>query len=92
MLLIPCPWCGSREQIEFRHAGDAHLLRQPGAATSDSQWIAFLYERSNPRGAHLERWYHVHGCGQYFNVERDTLSDRIARSYFSDVAGQAPPT
>ena len=28
MLLIPCPHCGPRAEIEFRHAGEAHLVRR----------------------------------------------------------------
>ena len=25
MLLIPCPWCGPRDEIEFRYGGQAHV-------------------------------------------------------------------
>ncbi|MGE5094790.1 MAG: sarcosine oxidase subunit delta, partial [Betaproteobacteria bacterium] len=25
MLLIPCPWCGPREEIEFSYGGQAHV-------------------------------------------------------------------
>ena len=25
MLLIRCPWCGDRDEIEFRYGGQAHL-------------------------------------------------------------------
>jgi sarcosine oxidase subunit delta len=49
----------------------------------------FLFERSNPRGLHFERWYHVHGCGRYFNAVRDTVSDRILLTY---PTGQPRPT
>ncbi|MGZ8625813.1 MAG: sarcosine oxidase subunit delta, partial [Actinomycetota bacterium] len=24
MLLIPCPWCGPRDEVEFRYGGQAH--------------------------------------------------------------------
>ena len=27
MLLIPCPWCGPRNQIEFTYGGDATVRR-----------------------------------------------------------------
>ena len=37
--------------------------------------------RSNPKGVHFERWRHVHGCGRWFNVARDTVSDRILEVY-----------
>ena len=27
MLLIPCPWCGARSQLEFTYGGDATVGR-----------------------------------------------------------------
>ncbi|WP_149537386.1 sarcosine oxidase subunit delta [Siccirubricoccus phaeus] len=79
MLLITCPWCGPRPEIEFRHAGEAHIARPADpAAVSDAAWAAYLYERSNPRGEHAERWRHAHGCGRFFNARRHTLTDRIS--------------
>ena len=27
MLLIPCPWCGERDETEFRCGGEAHIAR-----------------------------------------------------------------
>ncbi len=49
-------------------------------AASDEDWAAYLYLRSNPKGRHAERWYHVHGCNRFFNAERDTVSDRFVRT------------
>ena len=78
MLLIPCPWCGLRPEPEFRYGGEAHIVRpeNPARAT-DEEWANFLYNRTNPRGAHAERWRHIHGCGRFFNCVRDTVTDRI---------------
>jgi sarcosine oxidase subunit delta len=82
MLLIPCPWCGDRDETEFRCGGEAHIARpkQP-ASVSDDQWADYLFMRGNPKGLHFERWRHVHGCGRWFNAARDTVSDRILRVY-----------
>ena len=88
MLLIPCPWCGPRAEVEFRHAGEAHLKRDPGA--SHEEWGGYLYSRGNPRGRHVERWRHIHGCGQFFNAVRDTHSDAIERSYPAEEGGHRP--
>jgi sarcosine oxidase, subunit delta len=78
MLLILCPWCGSRPEIEFRYGGEANIVRpeEPSRA-SDAEWADFLYNRTNPRGMHTERWRHIHGCGRFFNCVRDTVTDRI---------------
>ena len=82
MLLIPCPWCGPRAEIEFRHGGEAHIVRPTDpSSVSDAAWAAFLYDRTNPRGPHRERWRHSHGCGRFFNAIRDTVTDRILRTY-----------
>jgi sarcosine oxidase subunit delta len=90
MLLIPCPYCGvERPEIEFRHGGEAHVARPPDpAAVSDEAWTEYLYFRSNPKGVYAERWRHAFGCGRFFNVVRDTVSDRILASY---KAGESRP-
>ena len=82
MLLIRCPWCGERDETEFRCGGEAHIARpaQP-AALSDDQWADYLFMRSNPKGVHFERWRHVHGCGRWFNAARDTVRDRFLAVY-----------
>jgi sarcosine oxidase subunit delta len=83
MLLIPCPYCCmERPEIEFRYGGEAHVARplDPGAL-SDSELAQFLYFRSNSKGAYAERWRHVSGCGRFFNVLRDTVSDHILGAY-----------
>ena len=82
MLLIPCPYCGPRPELEFKHGGEAHVVRNP-AVTEDAEWGAFLYTRSNTRGVIAERWRHASGCGRFFNCLRDTVSDTILRTYKS---------
>lgn len=82
MLLIACPYCGARPEIEFRQCGQAHVVRPPEpAALSDAEWAEYLYVRENPRGWHAERWRHVHGCGRFFNALRHTVTDRFAATY-----------
>ena len=89
MLLIACPHCGPRAEIEFSYGGEAHIARPlDPAALDDESWAGFLYQRSNPKGAHVERWRHSHGCGRFFNAVRDTISDFIVATY---PAGEARP-
>ena len=80
MLLIPCPYCGSRPELEFRYGGHAHIRRDPTAA-DDQAWAEFLFVRDNPKGIMAERWRHVSGCGRFFNCLRDTVSDNILVTY-----------
>ena len=89
MLLITCPYCGPRPEIEFSHGGEAHIARpaDPMALNADD-WTDYLYLRANPKGLHAERWRHASGCGRYFNCLRDTVSDKIEATY---KAGEARP-
>jgi heterotetrameric sarcosine oxidase delta subunit len=96
MLLIPCPYCGPRDEIEFRFGGPAHLARPgPPETVSDEAWGAYLFFRDNPKGLHRERWRHVHGCGRWFNLVRSTLTHEIVHVYEMGAegpgAGEASP-
>jgi sarcosine oxidase subunit delta len=89
MLLIPCPYCGERPEIEFSYGGQAHRERpQRPADLSDEEWSRHIYVRDSPRGRNAERWRHLRGCGRFFNVIRDTTTDRIAAAYG---IGEPPP-
>jgi sarcosine oxidase, subunit delta len=89
MLLIACPYCGERPEIEFRYGGEAHVARPADpSAVSHEAWGEYLYLRTNPKGVALERWRHIHGCGRFFNCVRHTVSDRILATYR---AGEQPP-
>jgi sarcosine oxidase subunit delta len=83
MLTIHCPYCAmARPELEFRYGGEAHIARpQDPSATSDQEWADYLYMRTNPKGLHVERWRHIHGCGRFFNAVRHTVSDRIVATY-----------
>ncbi len=87
MLLIDCPHCGPRDETEFVNGGEAHLAR-PTPDVNDDVWAAYLFLRSNPRGALSERWHHLYGCRRWFHVTRDTLTHAITASYGID---ETPP-
>jgi sarcosine oxidase subunit delta len=76
MLRIPCPWCGERDEIEFRYRGDARQGR-PACDARVEAFASYVYERENPRGWHLEWWLHVGGCRKLLKVVRHTLSHEI---------------
>ena len=82
MLLIDCPYCGPRPELEFAYGGQAHIARpaDPSKA-SDQDWLEFLYLRDNTRGMFAERWRHARGCGRFFNALRDTTTDHFVTTY-----------
>ena len=82
MLVITCPYCGPRPELEFSYGGQAHIARPANPATvATSDWAAYLYLRSNTRGVHAERWRHVRGCARFFNALRDTTTDTFIATY-----------
>ena len=89
MLLIPCPYCGPRCEIEFTYGGQAHIARPPDpSAASDEDWASYVFLRDNTKGVFLERWVHAHGCRKWFNLARHTVTYEILGAY---EAGAKPP-
>jgi sarcosine oxidase subunit delta len=88
MLQITCPWCGPRDEIEYRCGGQSHIVRPP-ETVDDESWGRYLSEKINPRGEHLERWLHEAGCRRWFNVARDTATHRIRAVYHMTEAAPA---
>ena len=75
MLLIPCPWCGPREEDEFRSGGEAGVNPPAQSVEAASPLLAsFLFFRSNPKGTFHERWFHAHGCRRWFSIRRSTVT------------------
>ena len=89
MLLIPCPYCGERDESEFSYGGEAHIARpaEPDAL-SDAEWADYVFMQSNVKGVFLERWCHSHGCRRWFNLARDTVTYEILGAY---EMGKKPP-
>jgi sarcosine oxidase subunit delta len=76
MLLIRCPWCGERDESEFRYRGDARAQRPQGADMR--AFVDHVYLRDNPAGLHEEWWQHVGGCRRTLKALRDTATHSIA--------------
>ncbi|MFF0730563.1 sarcosine oxidase subunit alpha family protein [Streptomyces chartreusis] len=82
MLLIPCPWCGPRDEAEFHYGGQAHVpYPQDPASLSDEEWARYLFFRDNTKGPFAERWSHASGCRRWFNAVRDTSTNEILTVY-----------
>jgi heterotetrameric sarcosine oxidase delta subunit len=76
MLLLPCPWCGDREETEFTYGGDASVA-WPDLSDGADSWFPAVYLRANPRGPHHELWHHTAGCRRWFRLRRHTLTHEI---------------
>ena len=76
MLRIQCPWCGERDETEFRYFGDAELSR-PDIDADLAAFNSYAYQRDNPRGWHVEWWLHVGGCRKLIKIVRHTFTHEM---------------
>ena len=87
MFVINCPYCGEREQSEFKVGGEAHIVRPKQLPIMMINGRISFYEKNIKD--QFERWVHTHGCRKWFNVVRDTSNDVIKAAY---KMGEKPPT
>lgn len=79
MLLIRCPWCGPRDEVEFRYGGQAGVAAPADPeALDDEAWARYVFFRDNPRGPFAERWVHAAGCRRWFDAIRDTVTHEFS--------------
>ena len=88
MLRITCPWCGPREELEYRYGGEGMPIPHDA---DDREWARVLYFRNNPAGVHIERWIHAAGCRQWFVIHRSTLTHQILETAPLTVPPISPP-
>ncbi len=81
---LTCPWCGPRVSGEFVYGGDASAQRPKQEEEDAAVWLAYLYQRENPRGPHREFWQHRFGCRRWLVVERDTRTHEILGTSFAE--------
>jgi sarcosine oxidase subunit delta len=86
VLLITCPWCGDRAEVEFSYGGQAHVTLPPDPeALDDAEWASYVFFRANPDGDFAERWCHTAGCRRWFNAIRNTTTHEFLATYTADV-------
>jgi heterotetrameric sarcosine oxidase delta subunit len=92
VLLIDCPWCGARDEVEFRYGGQGGIAYPADPdSLSDEQWADFLYMRDNPKGWWTELWCHTAGCRRWFNAVRNTATYQFRTTYpIGDAPAEEP--
>ena len=88
MMQLTCPWCGPRDETEFALRRRRRHIARPALAATTRTGADYLFFRDNPKGVHLERWRHAYGCGQWFNIARDTVTHDVLAVYRM---GDPPP-
>ncbi len=79
MKVMTCPLNGPRNISEFLYLGE--LLEMPDAkACEDREWAEHVWFSENKAGVVREWWCHL-PSSYWFIAERDTVSDRILKTY-----------
>lgn len=55
------------------------------------EYLAYVYERDNPLGWHLEWWLHVGGCRRLLKLVRHTLTHEIRAALAPEESATLPP-
>ncbi|MCB1448971.1 MAG: sarcosine oxidase subunit delta [Nitratireductor sp.] len=80
MQIFTCPFCGPRDETEFHFGAEAGKVRpEPAETISAEDWSQYLYSKANPKGSTREIWVHT-TCGEFFAMERDTVSHEVTAS------------
>jgi heterotetrameric sarcosine oxidase delta subunit len=73
---ITCPICGKRDAYEFRYGNEERGGRpdEEGiTAETFSDYVFLKWHSGRPR---QEWWYHRDGCGSWFTIRRDPMTNR----------------
>ena len=76
MLLINCPHCGPRAQVEFTYERTCDSVVTPDAAPAEA--MERLFARANPRGDDDEIWRHSFGCRAWLVMTRHRVTHEIS--------------
>ena len=75
MLLIACPHCGPRAQVEFTYERTVDSVVEPAAPADEA--IERLFTRANPRSIDGEIWRHSFGCRAWLVMTRHRTTHEI---------------
>lgn len=80
MQLFRCPFCGARDETEFRYMGEFGKARPEGGRSApEADWARYLYFQANHKGVVREVWCHQ-SCGDIFVMERNNVTHVVERS------------
>ena len=84
MMLIDCPFCGERAQIEFAYERTLDSIVTLDMPAEEA--VSHLYARANPRGLDNELWRHGAGCRQWLVLRRHRQTHEIVSTTLFDPA------
>jgi heterotetrameric sarcosine oxidase delta subunit len=82
MLLIPCPYCGERDESEFDYGG--RVVDFPTLDASTSEWHQAVHLCPDNAEWADEFWYHFAGCERWIRLRRNLSNHNFADPTSSD--------
>jgi sarcosine oxidase, subunit delta len=74
-LTLTCPICGKRNGYEFRYGGEDKGPRPAEAGLTPGSWCDYVHMNKCVAGVQKEWWFHRDGCGSWFTVHRNTVTN-----------------
>jgi heterotetrameric sarcosine oxidase delta subunit len=94
MLLLPCPYCGPRDEGEFHYGGPLRAMPPMDGTADAAAWQAALGTGAplggHPGGPLREIWYHASGCACWITLSRDLVSHHIPDAACAAEGGGQP--
>jgi heterotetrameric sarcosine oxidase delta subunit len=87
MLLIPCPYCGGRDESEFSYGGPAIKYPDVERSVSIESWHRVLHLSDNSATVIREYWYHGAGCECWIEINRDLETHEITSPAKTGIEG-----
>ena len=78
-MLLPCPFCGPRDETEFHYVGEPKERPEPAETVEAGVWADYLYVNANPKGEGREVWLHL-SCMEMFVMTRDAATNAALKS------------
>jgi heterotetrameric sarcosine oxidase delta subunit len=71
MLLINCPYCGERDESEFRYGGRRVIYPPLDSSAGIEKWHRAIHLHDNSQEPIREFWYHESACELWIEINRD---------------------
>ncbi len=78
--MLTCPNCGERSAYDFTFGGEVQTRPAPDAP--EDTWTKYFYYRANQAAVQCEWWYHKYGCRRWLMADRDSVTNRIDRTFW----------
>ncbi|MBW1698428.1 MAG: sarcosine oxidase subunit delta [Deltaproteobacteria bacterium] len=74
-LTLTCPICGKRNAYEFRYGGEEKGPPPERNNMAPEAWYSRIHANNCAAGPQKEWWNHRDGCGTWFTLHRNTLTN-----------------